>query len=53
MIMDHSSMWLLVALVLVFVLVVCCDPGVYYVGVGRADVTGPAAEVEMVTLLLE
>lgn len=27
---------------------VTSDPGTYYIGVGRADVTGPAAEVEMV-----
>lgn len=32
--------------------VVCCDGDKYYIGVGRYDVTGPAVETEMVSLLI-
>ena len=38
------------SLLLALVGAISDDPDVYYIGVGRADVTGPAAEVEMVIL---
>ena len=48
--MDSVARVAVLSLLSALVGAITDDPGTYYIGVGRADVTGPAAEVEMVSV---
>ena len=44
----ESALSAAVVLLVALVQAIAANSDLYYIGVGRADVTGPAAEVEMV-----